>query len=202
MKNAATNCIFISAKQTKLARRRTGRLDFFPLFIFLSCSTYNYFKKWFLKWHKCVFFLESNDADCSGTVSASRSQQMWFWYANDIHPQPTEGAVVFLCIIVFCGVYIRSYWRSRREGLWCFKGPSIKLRKFSNLLVSTAFNQNPPISSSSGVVNYGLRPWIIAAPPCDLQPQTSALHNRLVIPFRPSVFPSFCLASAASIPAK
>lgn len=34
---------------------------------------------------------EGDDADSPGTVSPSRSQQMWFWDADNLHPQPPEG---------------------------------------------------------------------------------------------------------------
>lgn len=39
---------------------------------------------------------EGDDADCSGTVSPSRPQQVWLWDADDIHPQPAEGYTLVL----------------------------------------------------------------------------------------------------------
>lgn len=41
---------------------------------------------------------EGDDADRAGTLSPSRSQQMWFWNADNIHPWPTKGTITVLCI--------------------------------------------------------------------------------------------------------
>lgn len=92
VKDAAINCCFTSARQTKPAGRQTDRSVFMCKHLKTTGEkSILIVVVVFVCFLNTVLSAESHDADCPGIMPPSRSQQMRFWNADNIHPQPTEG---------------------------------------------------------------------------------------------------------------
>lgn len=97
---------------------------------FIHKSCFNFYPE---KALALVFPTESNDADCPGAVPPSRAQQMWFWDADNIHPQPTEGKIQCSCldlIILLSRSIFKNksiFWTKMSLGLWWWTGSIILL---------------------------------------------------------------------------